>query len=406
MSHYIPSASSWVRPVIVSSYPPRKCGIATFTKDLRAALAEVAPTPAKIIALQGADPITDYGEEVLTTINKHELASYSRAARVINNSSTNVVSLQHEYGLFGGDTGYYALHFLEQVNRPIITTFHTILDRPSPLQRAILHRIADRSERVITMVEEGRRRLIHRFGVDPRKITVIPHGTTPHSRSTGESKAHYGWQDMRVLLMSGLLGPGKGAEHVVEALPEIVREYPNTLFVLAGQTHPEIVKQHGETYRRNLLRRAATLGVARNIQMVNRYLPLDELLSLYDAADIYLTPHLEEQQIASGTLAYAIGMGKACVSTPYVYARETLSQGRGLLVNFADSASISDAVLAIFREPALQHQLEERAYQLGQTMFWPEVAKQYIETFQAAYFLPVMERYATPQLATSRSTDR
>lgn len=405
MPHSQPTTVADIRPLLISSYPPRKCGIATFTRDLRQALTALTPFALPVVALEGDEPINQYGPEVRAVIPKNYFLGYQRAAQVINQSTANVVSLQHEYGLFGGDNGIWITHLLEQIEPPVVTTFHTILERPTPLQRAILLQITAHSNRIITMVEEGRHRLIHHYGVDAQKIVVIPHGTTPHTRSTGEAKARFGWASKRILLMSGLLGPSKGVEYVIEALPEIVRQFPNTLFIIAGQTHPEIVKLHGEHYRQGLLRRATELGVAKHIQTINHYLDLDDLLALYDAADIYLTPHLNEQQITSGTLAYALGMGKACISTPYVYARETLGHGRGLLVKFANSASIAEAVLAIFQRPELQHDLERRAYALGETMFWPEVAKQYIETFEAACLLPAMEPHAPFELASSRPVD-
>jgi len=323
-----------------------------------------------------------YPSEVQCTIEKNDPASYEAAARFINQSDAEVICLQHEFGLFGGEDGDYIFHLLAHVTKPIVTTFHTILTHPTELQKSILFRLAEISEVVVAMIPDAKARLEKDYGIFEEKVVVIHHGVADQPKSVRAYKKTYGWEHKRILLMTGLFNPNKGADYVIEALPAVIAQYPSTLFVIAGQTHPEILKREGEQYRNGLRKRAETLGVTNHLMFINEYLPLERLLTYYDACDIYLTPHLDAQQTTSGTLAYALGLGKACISTPYTYAKEMLAHQRGLLVAFRDSDAISEAIINIFDHPKLQQELEKSAYMLGRQMSWPRVAERYLILFR------------------------
>lgn len=367
----------------VSSYIPRKCGIATFTKDLITAINDLNPhSPVKVVAMNEEAESRRYPHEVRQIIERDDPESYADAARTINNSSSEIVCLQHEYGLFGGDAGEHLFKLLERIRQPIVTTLHTVLEKPTELQRDVLFRVAKLSEAVVVMTPEGRERLERQYGINPDKVAIIHHGVMDQPRSVRASKERFGWQDERILLMSGLMNHGKGVEYVIEALPAIKAKIPNVRFVYVGETHPDIIRQEGTTYLETLRAKVAELNLQESVTFIDSYLPLNELLAYYDAADIYLTPHLDSQQIASGTLAYAIGMGKACVSTPFVYAREMLANGAGAFARFADSGSIARSCLQILSDPEYQDSLETKAYAVGRRMSWPLVAERYLILFR------------------------
>ena len=373
-----------IKLIFLSSYIPRKCGIATFTKDLTKAINDLNPEYlVRIAAMNGDNGETyEYPPEVLFTIDKDSPESYEKVAHEINRTDAEFVCLQHEYGLFGGSYGEYIFNLLENINRPIVTTVHTILREPTREQRNILMRLAEVSEVIVTMLPNAKECLEKVYGIPEEKVVVIHHGVADQPKSTQAHKADFGWEGKRVLLMTGLLNPNKGADYVIEALPAILKEFPETLFVLAGETHPGVLKWEGEKYRNGLRQRAEELGVTDQLVFVDKYLPLPELLTYYEACDIYLTPHLDAQQTTSGTLAYALGLGKACISTPYTYAEEMLANDRGLLVDFRSGDAIAQAVLKIFTNPQLQKDLENHAYALGRQMSWPRVAERYLLLFR------------------------
>ena len=377
-----------VQPIFVSSYIPRKCGIATFTKDLTNAMNDLNPDGiAEIIAVDPLDETFVYPTEVKSKIGKFDLASYDEAAQIINASDAEVLCLQHEYGLYGTVdpdhfVGEYIIRMLRQVDKPIITTLHTILEHPLPAHRALMEEISNLSDIMITMMPSAKERLESVYGINPDRVVVIHHGVADRPRARKQNKKQFGWEEKKVLLMSGLMSPGKGMEYVIEALPEIVKQCPEAIFVIVGQTHPDVLKRHGEAYRESLTSKAKALGVADHLVYVNEYLPLDVLLDYYEACDIYLTPHLDPQQVASGTLAYALGMGKACISTKYIYASEMLKDGRGVLVDFKNSEQIAEAALHILMNPSFQNEMERKAYALGRKMSWPRVAERYLNLFR------------------------
>lgn len=382
INQILDTQQSTIRTIFISSYIPRKCGLATFTKDLTSALNDLnSESLAEIIAINAGEAELKYPWEVKYKIYQQRLDSYYQAAEYVNQSSADVVCLEHEFGLFGGEQGEYIFAFLRNINKPIITTFHTILAEPNEMQRSILQRLGELSACVVAMIPDARERLERDYNIDRDKVVIIHHGVSNLEKAQKCAKKS-GWQDRKVLLLSGLISKNKGIEYVIKALPKVVKEFPETLFVVAGQTHPEILKRQGETYRRQLKKMINKLGLSRNVKFINKYLPLSELLVLYKNCDIYITPHTDPEQITSGTLAYALGMGKACISTPYPYAREMLSNHRGITVDFNSSEQIGEAILKIFRDPKLKADLEESAYSLGRKMRWPRVAERYLNLFR------------------------
>lgn len=370
------------RLTFVSSYVPRKCGIATFCRDLAEAVDRLnSGGSTNIIAMHFGDVIP-YPPIVTRCIERDDPESYSSASQDINHSQTNIVCLQHEYGLFGGPAGSYILEFLKKLKCPVVTTLHTVLINPTAVQKEALQAVVDLSKAVVVMTADAKKRLVNGYAVSPKKIIIIPHGVAERAQSHCASKPELGWDHRPVLLLTGLLNSNKGADYVIKALPIIKARYPNILFALVGQTHPEVIKWEGEKYRQYLEKLVEDLGLANNMQFVNRYLDLEELLKRYNGCDVYLTPHLDQEQATSGTLAYALGMGKACVSTPYIYAREVLAGGTGILVDFKDEQSIATAVLKILDNPKLRAKMESATYKIGKQMTWPRVARSYLALFR------------------------
>ncbi|HEX5067140.1 MAG TPA: glycosyltransferase family 4 protein [Myxococcota bacterium] len=385
-THTSASADAPRRIAVVGNYLPRRCGIATFTTDLCEAMAAEFPE-ATVFAVPVNDATADYDypPRVRFEIAEAELASYRGAADYLNVSGTDLVCLQHEFGIFGGPSGSHVLALLRDLRMPLVTTLHTVLRDPDPVQRRVLQEVADRSDRLIVMSETAAEFLRAVHGVTTNRIDVIPHGI-PDVPFVDPNfyKDKFEVEGKSVLLTFGLLGPNKGIEHVIEALPEIVRHRPDVVYVVLGATHPNVKRSDGESYRLSLERLARVRGVERHVAFYNRFVSLDELIEFIGAADVYLTPYLSEAQIVSGTLAYAAGAGKAVVSTPYWYARELLSGERGVLVPFADSKAIASAVCELLDDEARRHAMRKRAYMLGREMTWRAVAARYMESFAAA----------------------
>lgn len=361
----------------VGSYVPRRCGIATYTADLRTAVAAHLPDAACIVVplSDGCAPY-DYPAEAAFEIRADDLSAYERAAAYLNLHNVDVVSLQHEYGIFGGEAGSHVLALLSGLRAPVHTTLHTVLARPSAAQRRVMDDVIRLSARLAVMTEHGRTLLHVVHGVPPDRIDVIPHGIPdmPFLEPVMH-KDRLGLADRRVLLTFGLLSPAKGIEHSIEALPDIIARHPDALYVVLGATHPHLVASEGERYRESLHRRAVTLGVESHVVFHDRYVDLPELLCFLGAADVYLTPYLNEDQITSGTLAYAFGCGTPVVSTPYWHAQELLADGHGVLVPFADSMAIARAVCDLLGDHPKRDALRTRAWRLGRRMVWSEVAK-------------------------------
>lgn len=366
----------------IGNYPPRKCGIATFTDDLRRSVAQSADAHCLVVALNNIPGGYPYSQEVEFQIAEQELEDYRAAADFLNFNNIDVVSLQHEYGIFGGPCGSHVLALLRDLRMPVVTTLHTVLSNPSQMQRMVLSEVIRLSTRLVVMTERSRQTLLDTYSVLPEQIDLIVHGI-PDAPNTPQHvlKEHFNVQGKPVALTFGLLSPGKGIEYVLRAIPEIVKEFPDFIYLVLGATHPTLIREQGERYRISLERIAIELGITKHVSFYNRFVSLDELTEFIGAADLYITPYLNEQQAVSGTLAYAFGCGQAVISTPYWHAAELLSDGRGVLVPFADSNAIAKETIALLGDSGRRHKMRREAYQLGRSMTWDVVSKEYLSSF-------------------------
>lgn len=366
----------------LGNYAPRCCGIATFTQDLRSAVAQARPDWKLPVAM-----VSDhrdgyaYPEEVKWVLDEKARPDYEKVARAINQSGARAVSLQHEYGIYGGECGQWIVELIENLEIPVVTTCHTVLKEPSPIQLEVLRQIAGLSARVVVMAEKGREFLCQAYAVPHRKVAVIPHGI-PDLQVTPEMarslRLRNGWEGRKVLLTFGLLSPNKGIENAIRALPEIVRQHPDLLYVIVGATHPNLVReQGGDVYRQGLVDLIRELGMQKHVEFIDRFVMREELVGCIAAADIYCTPYLNEAQITSGTLAYAFGLGKPVVSTPYWHAAELLANEAGVLVPFQDSAALSTAVSGLLSDDARRNHMAALARKKGAEMSWLNVGGQY-----------------------------
>lgn len=360
---------------LIGNYVPQKCGIATFTADVVEQLGQFRPeVETHVWALADGDRAVAY-DGIAGTIDRRDMRDYARAADAINASGAEAVWLQHEYGIFGGPDGEMVCDLVDRLAAPLILTCHTVLTDPSPNQRRILEHLVQRSSRIMVMSHRSRELLIANYHAPSETVEVIEHGAPdrPFGREE-EFKARRGLTGRTVLTTFGLLGPGKGLETVIEALPAIRERHPEVLYRIVGATHPNLVTEHGESYRDGLKALADRLGVADMIEWEDRFLETGELLDQLEACDIYLTPYPGLQQSTSGTLSYAVALGKAVISTPYVHARELLADGVGCLIEPASSAAIADAVLDLLDDPQALSALKRRAYAKGRETIWPRFA--------------------------------
>ena len=370
----------------IGDYLPRQCGIATFTADLYQSYNQFIPdSRAMVVSVNDTVEGYDYPSEVRYELYQHDQESYRKAAEFLNSKNVEVVCLQHEYGIYGGPAGSYILTLLRNLAMPIVTTFHTILNNPSEEQLLVLKSIADLSSRVICMSEKGRNFLINIYDVPAEKIDLVPHGipdmpfVDPHFY-----KDRFGMEGKQTLLTFGLLSPNKGIENVIRALPRIVEQFPNVVYMVLGATHPNLIREQGEVYRESLKQLAADCGVRQHVQFYNQFVELNDLLEYLGAADIYITPYLNPAQITSGTLSYAFGCGKAVVSTPYWHAEELLADGRGMLVPFGDSEAIADEIIKLLSDEPTRHAMRKKGYLMGREMIWSHVIQQYADSFAKA----------------------
>jgi glycosyltransferase involved in cell wall biosynthesis len=369
---------------VLGNHMPRQCGIATFTSDLTDALQrEYDELDCFVLAMNDKGNHHAYPDRVRFSLAEADLGAYQRAADFLNASGADALSLQHEFGIFGGRAGSHVLALLRELRIPTVTTLHTVLSRPDLAQRAVLDEILQRSERVVVMSEHGARILREVYRARDARIDVIPHGI-PVFPQVAASKAKLGLDKKTVIMTFGLLSPDKGIEHVIDALPAIIALHPDVVYLVLGATHPHVKEQHGETYRLLLEERAKKLGVASNIVFHNRFVGHDELVQFLSAADVYITPYLNEEQITSGTLAYAVGAGKATLSTPYHYARELLADGRGVIVPFRDGRATAEAVCALLGDETARLAMQAKAASYGKAMTWPVVARSYAASFERA----------------------
>jgi glycosyltransferase involved in cell wall biosynthesis len=385
------------RIAFVGNYLPRQCGIATFTTDLCNAVATEFGSD-RLFAIPVNDPESayDYPHQVRLELEQEDLTSYERAAEFLNFNGNDLVCIQHEYGIYGGVAGQYILTLLRKLKMPVVTTLHTVLREPDEDQRMVLQEVARLSDRVIVMSEQAAQFLVEIYGVATGKIDVIPHGVPDFQfMDPNYFKDQFGTEGKSVLLTFGLLSPNKGIENVIRALPGILAKHPNVVYIVSGVTHPHIRRRDGEKYREELLALAGELGVSSNLILVNRFVSAEELVEHVGAADIYITPYRQEAQIVSGTLAIALGAGKAIVSTPYWHAKELLADKRGVIVPFEDPAAIAQAVLHLLDNDGERHAMRKRAYLHSRETIWPKAAQKYMASFQRARF----ERTLRPRAA-------
>ena len=377
---------------MIGSYVPRRCGIATFSHDLATAITEhVFQRPLSqvrdvvMIAMDDQAESYDYGPEVVVRINQHRREDYRNAAEVINNSKVNVVSLQHEYGLFGGDHGDYLFELLDRLEVPLVPTLHTILTQPSSRQLEVLRRICKQSSYVVVMADKARQILRDVYDVQEGKIRLIHHGVPDVPLGDTEPfKTRFNLSGRPTILTFGLLSPGKSIEVVLDALAKVVPDHPDLAYVVLGVTHPGVKRESGESYRISLERRAVELGIEKNVAFHNRYVSLEDLREYLQAADVYTTPYRGKEQITSGTLAYAVASGKPVVSTPYWHAEELLADGRGCLVEFGDVDGFAEAIRGLLGDIEKRERMRKAAYEYGREMIWPNVAHSYGEVYEEA----------------------
>jgi len=374
------------RIAFIGNYLPRQCGIATFTTDLCEAIADqFKGTSCIALPVNDIEPGYDYPARVRFELVEKEIESYRRAADFLNINNVDMVSLQHEYGIFGGRAGNYILSLLRELRMPVVTTLHTILRNPDSDQRQVLNDIISLSDRVVVMSKRGVEFLRTIYQIPEEKIDLIPHGI-PDVPFMDPSfhKDLFGVEGKSVLLSFGLLSANKGIENVIAALPLILAKFPNVVYIIVGATHPHVIQNEGETYRLSLQWLAHEKGVEGNVIFYNRFVSQEELILFISAADIYITPYLDVAQITSGTLAYSLGAGKAVVSTPYWYAEEMLADERGALVPFNDPKALAEQVIDLLSNESKRHSMRKRAYLFGREMIWSQVALRYMETFERA----------------------
>jgi glycosyltransferase involved in cell wall biosynthesis len=373
------------RIALIGNSLPRRCGIATFTTDLQQAVAAASPSiVTSIIAMSDRGRSYDYPPSVGFEVGQETLSDYVAAADYINAGRFDAVSLQHEFGIFGGEAGGHILALLERLTVPIIVTFHTVLAEPSLAQRRVLERIMVLSARVIVMAEKGRALLLGVYGGNADKIDVIPHGIPDFPFVEPDAaKAALGFRSKAVALTFGLLSPNKGIEVMIDAMPAVLESRPDTIYVVLGATHPNLVRDQGEAYRDSLVARAAALGLGEHVIFRNQFVDRETLLEYIAACDVYVTPYLHAAQMTSGTLAYSFGLGKAVVSTPYWHAVELLADGRGCIVPFGDSQATGATIAELLTDEPRRHAMRRRAYDDSRSMIWERVAERYLAVFDA-----------------------
>src|SRR6266853_1507052 len=371
---------------LLGDYLPRKCGIATFTSDLLAAVAAEHPqSQCFAVPVNDVEGGYEYPAAVRFEIEEQDLSSYQRAADFLNIGNVDIVCVQHVFGIFGGPAGSHVLAVLRELKMPVVTTLHTMLQEPTADQRRVMQELIARSGRLVVMAERGRQMLHEIYHVPPAKIDLIPHGV-PDIPFVDPNyyKDQFGVEGRVVLLTFGLLSPNKGIEHVLNALPRILAEFPDVVYIVLGATHPNELREHGEAYRRSLEILAKKSKLEKNIIFYNRFVELENLKEFIGAADLYITPYLNESQITSGTLAYTFGAGKVVVSTPYWYAAELLAEDRGVLVPFGDAQAIAREVIGLLRDDTRRHAMRKNACRIGREMVWSNVAQLYRRSFECA----------------------
>lgn len=370
---------------LLGSFPPRECGIATFTRDLHAAVEAAGQRLAGVVAIDEPGAGRVYGPDVRWRLDQADEHSYRLVAEQLN-ATADVLCIQHEYGLYGGTQGEYLLTLIDALDIPVVTTLHTTVGAPSPDLLRVTRGLCERSAGVVVLARAAIPLLRDAYGVTESKMHFIPHGIPTVTRSTGlrrASKARLGLSGRTLLTTFGLIGPGKGIQYVIQALPEVVKAHADLLYLVLGETHPGERRATGETYRESLEALVADLGLEDNVAFDARYLSQEQLIRRLLATDVYLMPYLNPEQIVSGTLAYAVGCGKAVIATDFRYARELLANGRGEIVGFRDPAAITQKLIGLLGNRDALGRVERRAYESSRSMQWPEVAREYRALFAA-----------------------
>ncbi|MDG5487924.1 glycosyltransferase family 4 protein [Sphingomonas sp. BGYR3] len=376
MAHHPLAPAGTGHVALLGNFLPRRCGLATFTTHCHDALVEQFPDlTVDVYAMDDRAESYAYPPAVTHSIPQHDRAAYLDAARRIEASGAQALWVQHEYGIYGGAAGEHLLALIDRLTIPVVVMLHTILEQPSPDERRVIEALIARAARVMVMAERGREILMRTHGTDTRKIVTVPHGVPDRPLVAPDSmKEQFGWQGRKVVLTFGLLAPSKGIETLISAVPAIAARHPEALYIVLGATHPNVVAHEGEAYRQRLKADAEALGVAEHVRFIDGFIEQEELLDYLQAADVYATPYPNPAQITSGTLSYAVGVGAAVVSTPYVHATEILADNHGIIVPFGDSAGFADAINGLFDEADRRDALSARAYARGRTMLWPRLA--------------------------------
>jgi polysaccharide biosynthesis protein PslF len=376
-----------VRPLFISTFPPEQCGLATFTRDTADAVDLAARhSVSSIAAIQKTSPRDYKDSRVVHKIENDKPNAYHLAAEMANDGPYDLVSLQHEFGLYPGEWGERILDFVRDCRKPIVTTLHTLMTRPNPMPRQLIQNLTRYSQGIVVMTHNAARLLSNTYQISGPHIRVIPHGVPivpndPDDVHKDKLKGQFGLAGREVICTFGLINRGKGLEYMIEAMPEIVSAYPSVIYLIVGATHPLVYAQEGESYREFLLDKAEALGVGNYIRFVNQYLSLPDLLEYLQASDVYVTPYPGRDQVSSGTLAYALASGRAIVSTPYLCAEELLDNGRGLVVSFGDSTALARATIRFLSDPTFRLETQRRAREYAKPMFWPNVGQQYLQFF-------------------------
>jgi glycosyltransferase involved in cell wall biosynthesis len=395
------------RIAFIGNSLPRRCGIATFTTDLQQAISTSRPDlETSIVAMTDHGQAYDYPSAVVLQINDENIDEYSRAADFLNAGRFDVVCLQHEFGIFGGEAGAHILRLLSRLTKPVVTTLHTVLSKPTAAQRVVLERIVDESSKVIVMAKKARELLRSAYQVQDDKIEVIPHGIPDVALVAPDAaKAKLGFSGRSVILTFGLLSPNKGIEIMIDAMPSILKRRPDAVYVVLGATHPNLVRDRGEVYRESLIARVRELGVEDHVLFLNQFVDQATLLEFISMSDVYVTPYLNEAQMTSGTLAYSFGLGKPVVSTPYWHARELLADGRGILVPFGDARAIGSAIAELLTDDTRRQKMRKRAFSTSRSMTWERTAGRYVSAFDSARQGHWLKVIARPERSTAAANN-
>ncbi|WP_029097930.1 glycosyltransferase family 4 protein [Brevibacillus thermoruber] len=373
-----------IQVAYMSTYVPKKCGLATYTHHLRHHVKQAklwnAADPVIVMADENEQ---GYGNnQALWPLAKHDREAYRAMAQRVNESGVSVVSLQHEFGIFGGEAGAYVLDFVRELKKPLVTTFHTVFASPQEPYRSIQREIAERSDRIVVMNRRAVGYLRQSFGIPEENIVFIPHGTpVPNPQQREAVRQRLNWADKKVMMTFGLLSRGKGLELILEALPQAVKEVPNLLYAVVGQTHPEVKKREGEAYREELMELIRRNRLERHVVMIDRYVDEEELVQFLTACDLYVTPYPGMEQITSGTLAYAVGLGRPVLSTPYSYAQDLLEGCDELLIPYGERERWAEKIAALLRDDSLRRDWEAKIGRIGSAMHWPQIGKRYASLF-------------------------